>query len=112
MLPPAVEVVVAFVAVAVVVLLVGVDVLAVLCIPVFVVDTEVTTCPDALILLAVTASIISTFSTVAPLMKISSVSLFISYKLPKLCAVCFGTRIIVTKLGASSCIINALSSVK
>ena len=43
----------------------------------------VTTVPSARNLLAVTASITSMLSTVAPLMKISSLSDLISYKLPK-----------------------------
>ena len=53
-----------------------------LCIPAFTVVDFVTTLPDAFNLEAVIASIISTSSTLAPLIKISSASDLISYKLP------------------------------
>ena len=56
-----------------------------LCIPAETLVLAVTTVPSALSLLAVTASITCTLSTVAPLIKISSLSDFISNKLPNTC---------------------------
>ena len=72
----------------------------------------VVTAPSAFNLDAVTLSIISTSSTVAPEMNISSLSVVTSYKLPNDLPVCLGTNTTVLISGANDDIINVASSVK
>ena len=81
-------------------------------IPDFELEASVKILPDAFSLLAVIESIISILSTVAPLIKISSDSDLISYKLPNPCNVWLGTTTIVTKSGAFVAITYVLSSEK
>ena len=76
------------------------------------VEVLVTIDPDDLRLLAVMASIICTSVTLAPLIKISSFSLLISYKLPNVCEPALGTITKVLTSGANWFITNVLNSVK
>ena len=64
------------------------------------VEVLVTIDPDDLRLLAVMASIICTSVTFAPLIKISSFSLLISYRLPNVCEPALGTITKVLTSGA------------
>ena len=75
-------------------------VVAELVIPAFAVELCVTTLPAAFNLLAVIASIISMSETCAPLIKISSLSDLISYKLPNVCVSSCGT---ITNVVRSGC---------
>ena len=76
------------------------------------VDVLVTIEPDDLRLLAVMASIICTSVTLAPLIKISSFSLLISYRLPNVCDPALGTMTNVLMSGANAFITYVLNSVK
>ena len=82
------------------------------CMPELTEVAVVVTAPSAFNLDAVTLSIISTSSTVAPEMNISSLSVVTSYKLPNDLPVCLGTNTTVLISGANDDIINVASSVK